>query len=200
MFVFGVLGALQLAVAVIGGRIALAVDGAHNLAESPILGLNRWARRMEGKSLPRVMTCYLLPLTPAISAVTAIAAAALFFVIEEPTSVSHGIWLACGLASISCAVNWRYAHKLHSHSHDDSNAIAAKMHLFGDMAASGLAAIAYFGIGVSSGNLWLDPAAAIAGVLVIGAVHVKPIMNSLQEFMRHRGPHDHCVNSPSHCH
>lgn len=198
---FLVLGSLQLIAAVLGGRIALGVDGAHNLAEAPILGLNRWARRKEGKSLSRLLTCYVLPLAPALSAVAAIAAACLFFLIESSHDESSAsIWFAFVLAGTSFAANWYYASKLHSHAHDDSNVIAAKLHLFGDMAASGLATLAYLVIGLSAGNFWLDPVAAITGVVVITVVHIGPIKNSLREFMRHRGPHDHCVNSPSHCH
>ncbi len=199
--VFLLLGTLQLLVAVLGGRIALAVDGAHNMAEAPILGLNRWARRKEGQKLSRLMTCYILPLAPALSALAAIAAACLFFLIESShETASVGIWLAFVLAGSSFAVNWHYASKLHSHAHDDSNAVAAKFHLFGDMAASGLATLAYLLIGLSKSNFWLDPIAAILGVVIITVVHIKPIKNSLVEFKRHHGVHDNCVNSPSHCH
>lgn len=197
--VFGLLGSLQLLTALAGNRIALAVDGAHNLAEAPILGLNRWGRRMEGKKLSRLMTCYILPLVPALSAVAAIATVGLFFLLDASHNTDSGVWLAFGLACVSVATNWHYAHKLHSHAHDDGNAVAAKLHLFGDMGASGLAAVAYLGIAVSHGNVWLDPVAAILGVLVVILVHIKPITNSLKEFYRHQGEHN-CANSPSHCH
>ena len=198
---FLLLGTLQLIVAVLGGRIALAVAGAENMAGAPILGLNRWARRKEGRSLSRLLTCYVIPLAPALSALAAIAAACLFFLIESSHDASSAsIWLAFALAGTSFAANWYYASKLHSHAHDDSNAIAAKLHLFGDMAASGFATLAYLFIGLSAGNFWLDPLAAVAGVFMITVVHIGPIKNSLREFRRHRGPHDNCVNSPSHCH
>lgn len=197
MLVFMVVGLLQVILGLVAGHIALAVEGAHNTAETPILGFNRWARRQQGKPSSRLVTCWLLPLAPAISSLPAVAAAMAFFFIED--KAGHGsIWLATGLAMVSLVVNLGYALRLHHHDDDDGNVVAAKLHLFGDAVASGLVVIAYLGIGLTSGNEWLDPAAAAAGVIVIILVHVKPVVDSFRSLARHRNrSHEGCANGAS---
>lgn len=200
IFTFAVLGAAGLIVALFTGRIALAVDSFHNLCEAPILGINRGARRREGEVRSRRWTCCILPLAPAISAFAAIVVAALFLFVAETNEELQGVWLACLLCLMSVGVNAFFAKKLHGHhhhDHSDSNVITAKLHLIGDMSASGVAAVAYFVIGATQGNTWLDPAAAILGIGLIVGFHVRPIMNSVSEFRRHQLPgHTGCVNSP----
>lgn len=197
MLVFMLVGVMQVALGLVAGHVALAVEGAHNAAETPILGFNRWARRQQGKALSRLVTCWLLPLTPAMSSLPAVAAAMTFFFVEDKTGHSS-IWLAVGLATVSLVVNLGYALRLHRHEESDGNVVAAKLHLFGDAVASLLVMIAYLGIGLTSGNEWLDPAAAALGVVVIMLVHIKPVADSFRSLARHRNHlHEGCANGAS---
>ncbi|HUC87278.1 MAG TPA: cation transporter [Candidatus Saccharimonadales bacterium] len=197
MVAFGLLGALQLTIAFLSVRIALAVDGLHNLSEISILGINRTARRLEGKSLGRVWTCWILPLAPAFSAILSVVGAIALLTLVHGYHTTDGVWLAFGLELASLTTNGWFALRLHAgHSHDDANLVTAVAHLAGDSAVAGLAMVAYLIIALSQGNTYLDPIAAGVGVLIIVAVHIKPIRNSLREFRRHRRPEHDCLHTP----
>jgi Co/Zn/Cd efflux system component len=203
MAVFGLLGAAQLVTALVSGRIALAVDGLHNIGEVPTLGVNRKARKMEQRVLGRIWTCWILPLAPTVSSLLSVVGAAVLLALARNYQATEAIWLAFGLELASLAANGLFAKKFHAgHTHDDANVATAVAHLAGDSAVSGLGMLAYLIIGLSGGNTLLDPIAAVVGVVIIVGVHLKPIRNSLREFRKHRQPGHECKSNhdPAHVH
>lgn len=193
-----VLGIIQVVAAIGSQRLALVVDGLHNMSETATVGVNRSARRMEGRRLGTLWTCWLLPLAPALSAILAISAAVIMPFVLRGYHATQGVWLSLGLSSVSLAVNVLFAARLHAgHDHGDTNSFAATMHFVGDSMASLLAAAAYLVIGVTGGNTYCDLLAEIGGTVCIVGVHIKPTAESLREFRRHRDPqHKDCINSP----
>lgn len=163
---FGLLGTMQVGIGVLFGRVALAVDGAHNLADVPALWLNRVAQHHA--VTPRQRAWIAL-----ISAASSVVASAVFLLAESGDSSHSEVPLAVALSITSVAVNGVFAHKLHRHSHD-LNSRMARRHLYGDMASSLLAVFAYTIILLTNNAAWLDTAAATAGVVIIAVVHVGP--------------------------
>lgn len=198
MLAFGLLGLIQLAVALSSGRFALTVDGLHNVGEVPTLGINRYARRAEHSARKPVLTCWVLPLAPWFSSVLSVGGAIVLFAVADGYHNTNMVWLAAGLSLLSMMTNLGFARGLHAHHHDDdANSFAAIMHLAGDTLASGLAVIAYVVIGLTGGNIWADPAAGLFGALIIAYVHRKPMINSIREFRRHRVPGHKCNSTAS---
>lgn len=202
MWVFAILGTVQVVVALMAGRIALVADGFHNLFEVPTLGTNKWGRIKQAPEYS-FMSCRVLPLTPAISSVLAITAASAFVVGGFGSHGLQAVWIAFVLEVMSFAANAWGAKALHSAGPElesDHDRFAAFQHLMGDMGATVLAMLAYLIIGLSQGNTWLDKWATILGIVVITIVHYKPVRKSISEFQRHRKLEHECSNSPSHCH
>lgn len=202
MWVFAILGTVQVVVALMAGRIALVADGVHNLFEVPTLGTNKWGRIKQAREYS-FMSCRVLPLTPAISSVLAIVAASAFVVGGFGSHGLEAVWIAFVLEVMSFTANAWGAKALHADSSKlkhDHDRLAAYWHLMGDMGATVLAMLAYAIMGITHGHTWTDKWATILGIVIITIVHYSPVKKSINEFQRHRQPEHPCSTSPSHCH
>lgn len=201
IWIFGILGTIQVVVALLAGRLALVADGFHNLFEVPTLGTNKWGRIKKAPEYS-FLSCKVLPLTPAISSFMAVFAALVFVVAGFGSHGLEAVWLAFVLSVVSFFANAWGAKALHAdgaHDHDHDS-LAAFWHLMGDMGATGAAMIAYLIMGLTQGNTKLDLWATVLGIFFITVVHIKPVRKSVQEFQRHRVEGHICSNSPLHCH
>lgn len=200
MRAFAVVGTIGIVIAALTGRIALAVDSAHNICEVPILGSNRIARLMEVEDRSHIWTCLILPLVPALSACAAIGVAAVFLAFGQQNETLYAVWIACIVELLSLVTNGYFAKRLHSHHRDaeaDANVVAAVRHLVGDTGAAAVAFVAYLIIWIAQDYVWLDPVAAYIGLGLIVGFHIEPIKKSLRAFWHHQQPgHSGCVNSP----
>jgi Co/Zn/Cd efflux system component len=194
--VFACLGLVQVAVATSFHKVALGVDGAHNLVDSLVLAINLRARYWAKLDRYSALTCKLEPAAPLISSALVILSAIGFTAVEAISGGGSGSndQVALGLLIVSLVANTWYAWRLHLQEHHDAHSRNAMVHLFADAATSLIAAVAY-GIILLGGPSSLDPWAAWLSVAVVLLAHWNQISASAHEYLRHRDPnHKHSAD------
>jgi hypothetical protein len=191
---FCALGTLQLILALILGRSAMAVDGLHNLGDGLWLELLRRIRVLKvGGRGGKIWRCRVEPLTPAMGAVVAVAGTlGLWRLGVSASNSSRGAGLSLAVELLSVALNGYFAWKLHHlvEPHD-SHSKLAEFHLWGDVGASLAAAGAYIAILAGGNPAGWDIVGAKVGFWAIVAAHIVPCAKSVLSLFSHIGPHSH---------
>lgn len=199
--VFVGLGILELVLAAFFHRVALGVDGAHNLADGVVYSINLraqyWAT-LDGYSF---WTCTGEPGAPLFTS-GAVVVGAVFFTIYESTigggTGTHQL-VALGLLGISFAANalftiviyWDRQRQRKGHRGHDRHLRNVLVHAFWDTVATLVGALAY-GLIVAGMTNSLDPILAWAGTALILWGHRKEIPEGWRELNSHRVPgHEH---------
>lgn len=195
---FLILAVLEVAIGFASGAVALSLGGLHNFQESPALGLVRQARQRQHHEVPSFWDCHIGPLAPAINAFGTLTIAVILAILElfHVFEIRAGlVGVALGLEIIDFGANAFFGHRLHEEvEHHDEKAHSTALHLIGDAGFS-LLAIAAYALILIAGWRWTDPAAAVAGIMIIIYFNRQPIVRSVSTWNEHRR-HGHAVTRP----
>lgn len=190
---FAGFGMVELAVAVRFHKVALGVDGAHNIVDVAMLLVNSRARQWAKVERHSFLTCVMEPGAPLFSSATIALTAMLFTGYELASGAgteSYG-WLAVVLLAVSLVANVYFALRLDSHEGHDAHSRNAIWHLFLDAGAALIALIAYMSIAFGASDS-LDVWAALGATTLVVVGHFGQIMASAKELRRHMQPgHTH---------
>lgn len=205
--VFAGLGALELAVATIFHRVALGVDGAHNLVDGVVFYVNLRAQQWANLDEYSFWTCVGEPAAPLVASGVVVTGAVGFTVYES--SVGGGVQthqaLTFVLLGLSLLANGVFAwvmywdkqrRQRHNHAHN-RHLYNAFVHAFWDMVSTLIGVVAYGLIAVGMGSAW-DLVAAWVGAVLILWGHRREITKAWREIVFHRQPGHNHSHEPHH--
>jgi Co/Zn/Cd efflux system component len=199
--VFVCLGAVQISVAVAFHKVALGVDGAHNLVDVLVLFINLRSRHWMRLKRYSALTCKIEPLAPTFSSGLVALSAIGFTALEAATGggAEGHTGLAIALLALSLVANTFFAQRLHGAEGHDRHSRNALVHLAADATAALIALATYVAIAAGANNV-LDVWAAWAATLVIVVSHRKQMIGGIREFNRHKQPEHEHHTEPGHAH